>query len=302
MKRIVFLSFFVLTVGMVSAQQPVGIDSTITAVDSKMEVYVKENIPFKQPIPRANVREADVLWSTTVWRMVDLRQRPNLPLYFPVNPTRRIGGRVNFFTLLLDGVERGEITAYDPMPIGDEFSPLNIWTFEQVVNNPSLRDAPRETTQVSLATGRDTVIMIPGFNALEERECVRLMIKEKIYFDSRHSRLNIEVIGIQPWFVFEQTIEGTDEVMIRQIPVMWIYYPEARPLLARHAVFNEFNDSQNISFDDFFMQHRYDGVIWKRSNVHNRWIREFAPGVLALHEAASIENEIFNWEQDLWEY
>jgi gliding motility associated protien GldN len=267
-----------------------------------MEIYIKENIPFRRPIARTPMREADVFFETTVWRRVDLTQRQNLPLYFPVAPNRRIGSRVNLFQLLLEGVERGELTAYDPMPIGHEFESANIRTFEEIISNPGLREADREVTETSLATGLDTTYMRPGFNALTDRECTQLMIKEKIYFDRRHSVLRKEIIGIQPWFVFERTIEGTDEVSIARIPVMWIYYPEARPLLARHAVFNEFNEAQNISFDDFFVQHRYHGVIHKQSSVHDRWITDYMSGIHALFEADRIETVIVNWEQDLWEY
>jgi len=303
MKRIICFSFLILVVGIASAQQQtVAADSTNTALDSKMEVYVRENIPFKVPIPRTFVREADVLWETTVWRLIDLGQRQNHPLFFPVGENRKIGSRVNFFTLLLEAVERGEITAYDPFPVGEEFATANIWTHEQVVTNPGLITEGRESHQQSLATGRDTIIMIPGFNALEERDCMRLMIKEKIYFDSRHSVLRTEVIGIQPWFVFEQAIDGTDEVRLARVPIVWVYYPEIRPLLARHPVYNDFNEAQNISYDDFFIQHRYDGLIIKRGNIYNRRIDQYMMGVNALLEAQRLEDAIFNWEQDLWEY
>ena len=79
--------------------------------------------------------------------------------------------------------------------------------------------------------------------------------------------------------------------------------PEARPLLARHPVYNNFNDAQNISYDDFFMQKLYDGLIEKQSNVYNnRTIENYVKGIDALHEARRIEMEIFDWEQDLWEY
>jgi hypothetical protein len=84
---------------------------------------------------------------------------------------------------------------------------------------------------------------------------------------------------------------------------MWIYMTEARPILSRHPIFNRFNDAQNQSFDDFFMQNRYDGHIYQISNVYNnRSISEYASGLDVMYEAQRIENDIFDWEQDLWEY
>ena len=289
-------------IGIVSAQPVAGVDSSTTALDAKMEVYVKENIPFKLNIPYPSIREADVVYEKTVWRVVELREKQNLPLYFPIAPTRKIGSRVNFFHLLMEGVERGEITAYDAIPVSDEFASTQIRTYEQIISNPLLKEENKQVASTSVYTGRDTMITQFGKNVMEDEEVVRLIIKEKHFFDKRHSRLDRQVIGICPWYVFPMQVEG-GEPQIRKIPVMWIYYPEVRPLLARHPVFNDFNDAQNVSYDDFFMQHRYKGYIQKMSNVYNnRFIGEYMKGIDALFEAARLEDEIFNWEQDLWEY
>jgi len=106
-------------------------------------------------------------------------------------------------------------------------------------------------------------------------------------------------MGILPVFMYLK--EGADTPT--KVPVCWIYMDEARPLLARHPVFNDFNEAQNISYDDFFMQHRYDGRITKIGNVYNnRAISEYASGLDALYESQRIEQKIFDDEQDLWEY
>jgi len=307
MKRLV-CSIFVsslLAIGIISAQPSAGVDSATTALEAKMEVYVKENIPFKKPIPFAHVREADVLYEKTVWRLVDLRQKRNHSLYFPTiqaNANRRIGGRVNFFTLLMEGLERGEITAYDPIVISDEFATSQIRSFSEIISNPLLKQEDKTETVTSVFTGRDTLINIRGRNALEQDDVVRLIIKEKYFFDKRHSFLDRRVIGIQPVFIIQEEVDGGDP-KTTIIPVMWLYFPEIRPLLARHSVWNDFNEAQNVSYDDFFMQHRYEGLIIKEANVHNnRFISQYIFGVDALFEAARIENEVFNWEQDMWEY
>ena len=305
MKRIICsLLVLVGAVFTVAAQQQAtaGVDSSITALDSRVEVYIKENIPFKSPIPYAPVREADVTAEWILWRKVELREKRNLPLYYPIAPTRKIGSRVNFFTLLLEGVERGEITAYDPHPISDEFDSNQIRTFEQITSNSLLKFEDRQEPSVSIYTGADTMVTVEGKDILRDYDCTRLIVKEKWYFDKRHSRLDYRVIGICPVFVFTLQTESGDERQYT-VPVMWIYMPEARPLLARHPVYNDFNDAQNISFDDFFMQKFYDGLIERESNVYNnRYIYEYQRGLDVLHEARRIEMEIFNWEQDAWEY
>jgi hypothetical protein len=46
-------------------------------------IYEKENVPYRKPVPLPYLRESDVVWSKMIWRMVDLRQKMNHPLYFP---------------------------------------------------------------------------------------------------------------------------------------------------------------------------------------------------------------------------
>jgi len=281
--------------GTLSAQQPAGVDSSATALDFMDEVYRKENIPYKKPIPFAPIREADVTYERTVWRMIELTEKQNLPLYYPTAP---IGGRVNLINLLLKGIENGEITPYDP---NDE-------------NNEFIRKISLTEVDQNFGAARDTIdVMDEDGNFVKQIRDVgrrteqirRMMIKEKIFFDKRHSVLNRRVIGICPIRVYSRDggSGGEDGAQMEMKKTMWIYMPEARDILARHPIFNRFNDAQNVSFDDFFMQHRYSGNIYKVSNVYNnRTIDEYASGLDALYEAQRIHDEIFDWEQDLWEY
>ena len=294
MKRSIFIGLGLLAVtGTLSAQQPAAVlDSSKTAVDSKIEVYKKENIPFKLPIPFPYVREADLLYDRTVWRMVMLTEKANLVLYYPTTP---IGGRMNLVDLLLKGIENGEITAYDPNDEHNEFTrKISMAEIDQnlgaKIDTIDVADEYGNLMRSIRETGRKT------------DEIKRLLIKEHIFFDKKHSVLNRRVIGICPIRVYMR--DGADEgAAPEMVKTMWIYMPEAREILARHPIFNRFNDAQNISFDDFFMQHRYDGMIYRISNVYNnRDIREYASGVEALYEAQRIHDEIFDWEQDLWEY
>ena len=304
MKRIFFCLVFLGTSVLLSAQEPVtaGVDSLSTATDGLMEVYEKENIQMKRPIRFAHVREADVAMEWTVWRLLDLRQRQNLPLYFPTAP-KRMGSRVNLFELLMTGVETGELTAYDPRVVADEFAANQIRTYDQIVSNPSLMFEGTEQRGQSPFTGADTIILLPGLNVLNEFSPMQLIVKEKWYFNRRLSRLECRVVGLQPIFVFTRPADDGGDPIPYRVPVMWIYMDEARPLLARHPVYNDFNEAQNVSYDDFFMQHRYDGLIFKEGNIYdNRSISDYLSGLDVLHEAARIMDEVFNWEQDLWEY
>ena len=47
-------------------------------------VYLEENVPTKRVIPQEHIREADAIFSKRVWRAIDLREKINLPLYYPL--------------------------------------------------------------------------------------------------------------------------------------------------------------------------------------------------------------------------
>ena len=42
--------------------------------------YTKENAVNRKYVPYTTLREADVMWSKRVWRVIDLREKMNLPL------------------------------------------------------------------------------------------------------------------------------------------------------------------------------------------------------------------------------
>ena len=54
-------------------------------------VYVKEHIPTKKVVPYEYVREADVTWSKRVWSVIDLREKFNHPLYYPLDDINVLG-------------------------------------------------------------------------------------------------------------------------------------------------------------------------------------------------------------------
>jgi gliding motility associated protien GldN len=291
-------NIFVLLLGVVL----VGIISTnkLKAQDTKKEVYDKVNIPFKKPIPYTDVREADVMWSKIVWRMIDLREKMNLPLIYPAKP---IGERMSLMSLLLFGVDNEGLQVYSTKNEFDEFKVA--LTKADIDAN---LDAVEKKTQIVDASGnpKDSTYM-------QERridEVKKLLIKEKWFFDKQHSTMQVRILGLCPIRVFAKAAAaqstGTDtgdeaDMVMKQ--VFWVYYPEARNLLSSHPIFSRFNDAQQVSFDDLFMQRRFSGYIFKESNVYNnRPVQEYATGIEAQLESERIKQYLFEVEHDLWEY
>lgn len=245
----------------------------------------------KRPMPLPSVREADVFWSKTLWRIIDLREKMNLPLYYPVAET---DGRINLINLLLDGIENGQITPYDAR-LDDDFKvPM---TYEQVQEAFGAEETTEET--IDFDTGERKTVTIQG--EIRPGEIKQYMIKEEWYFDKQTSSLNVRVIGICP--IREFTREMDEPGQVQRQKIFWVYYPEVRTLLAQNQVLNPYNQAQSMSFDDLFVKRFFNSYIVKESNIYNnRDISAYLSGKEAMLESKRIEHEIFNFEQNLWEY
>lgn len=294
MKKITFiiLSSFLL-IGAQSAQaqrelkEPLVLDG----------LYERETIPQRIPIPYPHLREADMMWTKRIWRRIDLREKVNYPLYYPVI---RMHDRISLVQRLVDAIKYNEINAYDP-DVDDEFSTL--LSYDQVVLK---FDAIDKVDVRQLPDGRDTTITIKG--EFRWNEVKQLLIKEEWFFDKQHSTMQVRILGICPLRAFTKTITTADgeeiggELQWRQL--FWVYYPHARTVLANTAVFNDFNDAQRISFDDIFFKRRFNSFIVRETNVYNnRLINEYTfGGIPNMQESDRIRMDLFNFEHDLWEY
>jgi len=254
--------------------------------------FQRVDISKKKPMQLPYVRESDVMWSTKIWRVVDLREKMNQVLYFPTVETE---GRNNLINLLLKAIEDGLLTAYDARN-DDEFKvPL---TFDQV------KEAFGATTRTrrvrNLETGEFEDRVIEG--QIRGVEIKQLMLKEEWYFDKQTSTMNVRIIGLCPIQEYYRD-EDVNQENVQRRQVFWIYYPEARELLASNAVMNTQNTAYNMSFDDLFIKRRFNSYVVKESNVYNnRAISQYLTGRDAMLESKRIEQKIFSYEQDLWEY
>jgi len=271
---------------------------TIFAQDTKIEVYEKIHIPHKKPIPYPYTREADVMWSKTIWRMIDLREKMNMPLFYPTKP---IGERMSLINLIFYGIDNEGLQSYDPDKDVDEFKiPLSKEDLEKRMDN-----VPKDV-QVVDTTGATVTKHVQGERKMEQIK--KILIKEKWFFDKNYSTMQVRILGICPIRVYPREIKGAvnpddenAEMLMKK--VCWIYYPEARNLFASHPVYNKNNDSQQASFDDLFMQRRFNSYIYAESNVYNnRLVEEYTTGLETLLESDRIKESIMTFEHDLWEY
>ena len=245
--------------------------------------WIEENVQTQRVVPYAPVREADVMWARRVWREIDLREKINHPLYFPVEP---IDDRKSLFDVIKQGLLLdGSLTAYDPGPLlqDDEF------------HRPMTADAPQQPLNpLEPTTTYDTSVVDP----LTTDRIKRYRIKEDWFFDKQRSKMEVRIIGIAPM----KEAKGEDGEVRGYAPIFWLYYPELRYVLENAEVFNRQNDAERRSFENIFQTRQFSSYITKVSNVYDRPIAAYKQGVDALLEGEAIKEELFTFEHDLWNY
>jgi gliding motility associated protien GldN len=249
-------------------------------------VYVKEHTIERRVIPYTHLREADVMWSKRVWRIIDLREKLNHDMYFPIDA---IAGRKSLMQVIWDGVTKdGSITAYSDENDGDFSTQLSKSEIDNKYNkwDTAMVDDP--------LTGDQKEVVTQKFFSPSDVKQYRL--KEDWFFDRQRSVMDVRIIGICPVAFLDVAGE------IRPTPMFWIYYPEARFTFVSAEVYNKGNDAERRTYEDIFWKRRFSSYIYKETNVYNRRISQYMSGLDALLEAEKIKEDIFNMEHDLWEY
>jgi gliding motility associated protien GldN len=233
-----------------------------------------------------------VMWSKRIWRVMDLSEKINLPFKYP--STKSTLNRKNLMDVFVDAIKEGSLTAYGYED--DEFTMPITW--DKVESRGGART---DTVQMTRADPPydtyDTVIA----REFSPDKVIGFQIKEDWFFDKQRSVMDVRIIGIAP-LIFAVDEAGNIREGNYRIPLFWIYYPEARKLLANAEVFNRENDAERRSFDDLFQKRFFGSYIIKESNVFDRYIVEYKQGLSALLEAEKIKSDITNFEHDMWEY
>jgi gliding motility associated protien GldN len=292
-------------------------------------VYLSTHVPTKRLIPYEHVREADVIWSKRVWRTIDLREKMNHSVYYPHDTYDSEGkwvrnsSRWSLWTVIRHHIFTGDLIVYSPynpaqftLRDGDEFKypilpqPGLDYKTDSVYRDELLfylgkLGADSDIPLVDMY-GEDSLdingnYVYPPRDTVwfKSEDIVQYRLKEDWFFDKERSVLDVRIIGLAP--VYYKTdddgnIMGAEELF-------WLYFPtDCRYVFNNYFVYNEKNDAQWMSFDDWFWKRRFTSFIHKESNVFDRQIDKYRVGVDALMESRRITEEIRLIEHDVWSF
>ena len=263
---------------------------------------------FSEPVPFAHQRQADVMYYHVIWRRIDLRDKKNHPLYFPVEVK---GTWRSLAQTIFDAIDFANPDNPDALPVyNDEFCTIP-YSREEVANSLT---QTRQQPIVDPETG-DIIDYQEVHENFEAKNIMSYNIKEVWYFDKQTSKYYVRILELEPILEFERENSNSnydedmgDEENVRAQKTRrrlgHIYYEELRPFLVKQEVFNTKNNAQRLSYDDLITFKRdFNGYIYAEDNVYDRQISEYIANARdQMIESDRITEKLRTYESDLWEF
>ncbi len=310
MKKLIFSIFFAIT-GFSQAQTILNAKSPEEFRQLREENKIKKGDSIVSndvtPLPYGYIDEKDILKSMVVWEIIDMNDKINQPLYH--NSDGLVSQNKSLFQILIDGINSGKISeVYD-----DDLFTRRLATEEIKKRTSKLvvsDDLIDKINSGATVTEEDKKAGTDVYQTKSEN--VKLLkIKGMWYIDKRDAQMKYRLLGIAAMGKDPQTmgvIGGDGELVDSDdgfIDLFWVYYPNARPLLANAVVFNNKNLSSDITYDDILNARRFSSVIYKSDNgLGNGVIADYIPKNAdeQMEESERIKNQILMMENEMWNY
>ncbi|HNP32630.1 MAG TPA: gliding motility protein GldN [Flavobacterium sp.] len=257
-----------------------------------------------KPLPYGYVHDRDVLMGKTIWEFIDIDERINFPLYYPID-TANIGkDRRSLFDVLIKNIKNGKITEV----YNDGY--FNV--------KKTLKDMSTSFTYIdTIPAGIDELnnhfddyksgkmVLDPQYinkQDLTAQDISGYKIKGFWYFDKRQGELKYRLLALCPVSVEARDIGKENPDVIE---LFWVYFPPIRDILHEAKAFNDKNSAMPITFDHLLNSRRFNGEIYKEENVYgDREIQQYMKdnAQSQLLESERVKEKIRSFESDMWNY
>lgn len=255
-----------------------------------------------KPLPYGYVHDRDILMGKRIWEIIDLDERVNFPLYFPVegdvmsSPDRR-----PLYNVLVKGIKDGTITeVYDSSYFTSKKSLKDI---EASLFKIDTTDVGREQMNEDIeAYRKGTKKISEEYIRKTEIEAYNVDAYKVVgywYFDKRQGELKYRLLGICPVVPDVYEMDNPNPEMVE---LFWVYFPSTRDILHEATAFNNRNSAMPFSFDHILNARRFSGVIYLEENVYgDRKIADYMKenAQMQLLESDRVKEKIRDFEQDM---
>ena len=277
-KNIVFSSVFILICANIFGQ------SNILNANNPAEIGIQNLDQIQSDhdsfLEYDYIDDRDILWSRIVYEKIDLNERLNFPLLFPINDETYERNRKSLWRVLKENIVNQNITKLyfnrndnfkDPMTYNDV---MEVIYLNEVINGVAMK--PEVLKSIDISAYR---------------------IKGMWYFDKRQGEMRYRLLGIMPVGKNIKDDDGKNNT-----DLFWIWYPSIRKILHKELVFNDINNANRISFDQLLVSRRFSSYIYKEDNIYgDRSIKDYKkPGLESILESERIRKELLDFEQDMW--
>lgn len=248
------------------------------------------------PLPYSHVEQRDILWGKNVWERIDLDERVNLPLYYPVDTFQIGSDRRSLYDVLVSAIKSGDIEKV----YSDSY-------FTEQRNFSELQASLQrvDTTDMGYEQLNAGEYVDPQYidkRELSAADITEYRVRGYWYFDRLQGELRYRLLGIAPVAPDVNFIDSDDPDMVE---LFWVWYKDARQVLHDAKVFNQRNSAFPISFDDLLNARRFSSIIYKEDNIQgDRFIKDYIieNPFEQLIESDRIKESIRNFELDMWSY
>lgn len=249
-----------------------------------------------KPLVYGYVHDRDVLMGKTTWEIIDLSEKINFALYFPIDTANIGSDRRSLYDVLTKAMRNGKITeVYTDSYFNTKKS---IEDIQGSLTRIDTTDAGREQINAGAQISPEYILK----QDLTAQDVSKYKIKGYWYFDKRQSELKYRLLGICPITPDVYTMNSDEKDYIE---LFWVFFPAARDVLHEAKAFNDKNSAMPVSFDQILNSRRFNSVIYKEENVYgDRAIDEYMKDNAQnqLLESERVKEKIRNFEQDMWNY